>query len=70
MTKGHMMKKDDSTVHKNLDRHLLSVTFVSLMAYRVFCIIAAIVQHDLPAPEGEHEYVLLFGEALEAAASI
>ena len=49
------------SAHKNLERHLLSVTFVSLMVYRVFCIIAAVSQDNVERKD-EDEIILLLGE--------
>ena len=51
------------SAHKNLERHLLSVTFVSLMVYRVFCIIAAVSQDNVQQQD-EDAIVLLLGESV------
>ena len=58
---GHKKTGSGSSAHKNLERHLLSVTFVSLMVYRVFCIIAAVSQDKVKYSD-ENEIVLLLGE--------
>ena len=58
---GHKKNGSGSSAHKNLERHLLSVTFVSLMVYRVFCIIAAVSQDKVKYSD-ENEVVLLLGE--------
>ena len=58
---GHKKTGSGSSAHKNLERHLLSVTFVSLMVYRVFCIIAAVSQNKVKYPD-QNEGVLLVGE--------
>lgn len=55
--------ESSKTVHRNLERHLLSVTFIALMVYRVFCIIAAVMQENVDS-EDQDEYVLLVGECV------
>ena len=60
---GRKKTGSGGSAHKNLERHLLSITFVSLMVYRVFCIIAAVSQDTVQDPD--HDGIaLLLGERL------
>ena len=50
--------------YKILERHLLSVCFISLVAYRAFCVIAAVSQDETAPPSDSNqrdELILLLG---------
>ena len=50
--------------YRVLERHLLSVCFISLVAYRAFCVIAAVSQDETTPPSNPYqkdELILLLG---------
>ena len=61
----HGDKHPSHSIQRQLERHLLSITCITVMVYRAFCIIASAGQgqtNGTPNEPEQDEYILLAGK--------